>query len=210
MDNPRARVVSVILVNFRGAAQAIEAVNALVEVDWPTANLEVVVVDNASGDGSIPELRAALPRITLVESTENLGFAGGCNLGVAESTGEILAFLNSDAKPEPGWVAAAVAAFDESDDIAAVASRVLDWEGRNVDYIDAGLTWFGKGYKPFVGQTAGTLGTKPKDVLFGTGSAMFVRRSAFLELGGFDDSFFMFYEDVDFGWRLNLRGWRFR
>jgi GT2 family glycosyltransferase len=210
MAQPRPGVVSVILVNFRGAAQTIDGVKALTEVDWPKDKLEIVVVDNASGDGSVAELRAALPDILLVESAENLGFAGGCNAGVAASSGEYVAFLNSDAKPEAQWVAAAVATFAESDDIAAVASRVLDWDRRNVDFIDAGLTWFGKGYKPFVGETAGSLGGKPKDVLFGTGSAMFVRRSAFLELGGFDEAFFMFYEDVDFGWRLNLRGWRFR
>jgi hypothetical protein len=210
MAQSRAGVVSVILVNFRGAAQTIEGVKALTEVDWPADKLEIVIVDNASGDGSVAQLRAALPGVLLVESAVNLGFAGGCNAGVAASSGEYVAFLNSDAKPEAGWITAAIATFAESDDIAAVASRVLDWDRRNVDFIDAGLTWFGKGYKPFVGETAGTLGAKPKDVLFGTGSAMFVRRSAFLELGGFDEAFFMFYEDVDFGWRLNLRGWRFR
>jgi GT2 family glycosyltransferase len=192
MISPRGRVVSVVLVNFRGAAQTIEAINALGAVDWPASDLEIIVVDNASGDGSVAELRASAPTVRLVESTENLGFAGGCNLGVSASSGEIVAFLNSDAKPEPGWISAAVATFDESEDIAAVASKVLDWEGTNVDFIDAGLTWFGKGYKPFVGEVAGTLGGKPKDVLFGTGSAMFVRRDAFLELGGFDESFFMF------------------
>jgi hypothetical protein len=210
MAQPRAGVVSVILVNFRGAAQTIEGVRALTEVDWPSEKLEIVVVDNASGDGSVDDIRAALPDIVMVESGENLGFAGGCNAGVEASSGEFVAFLNSDAKPEPNWVSAAMSTFAESEEIAAVASRVLDWEGKNVDFIDAGLTWFGKGYKPFVGETAGTLGSKPKDVLFGTGSAMFVRRSAFVELGGFDEAFFMFYEDVDFGWRLNLRGWRFR
>jgi len=210
MAVPRAGVVSVVLVNFRGAAQTIEAVTELAAVDWPSEKLEIIVVDNASGDGSAQAIREALPGIELVESTENRGFAGGCNLGVARSTGEFVAFLNSDAKPEPEWISAAIATFAEFDDVAAVASKVLDWEGRTVDYIDSGLTWFGKGYKPFVGETAGTLGNRPKDVLFGTGSAMFVRRGAFDELGGFDESFFMFYEDVDFGWRLNLRGWRYR
>ena len=77
----------------------------------------------------------------------------------------------------------AVAAFDDPG-VAAVASRVLDAEGRLVDFIDAGMTWYGKAYKPFVGEVAGTLGLRPKDVLFGTGSAMFVRRDVFQELGG--------------------------
>jgi GT2 family glycosyltransferase len=205
-----AGTVSVIIVNFRGAIDAIEAVRALRLVDWPADKLEIVVVDNASGDDSVELFHRELSGVTIVESAENLGFAGGCNLGVSASSGEYVAFLNSDAKPDKNWISAAIASFGESDSIAAVASKVLDAEGKTVDFIDAGLTWFGKGYKPFVGETAGTLGRAEKDVLFGTGSAMFVRRSAFDELGGFDELFFMFYEDVDFGWRLNLRGWRFR
>lgn len=210
MAQPRTGVVSVILVNFRGADDTIAAVEGLRSVEWPTEHLEIVVVDNASGDGGAARIRKAAPWAIVVDAPENLGFAGGCNFGVAASTGEFVAFLNSDAKPDPQWISAAVSTFAEAEDIAAVASKVLDWDGETVDYIDSGLTWFGKGYKPFVGDTAGTLGNRPKDVLFGTGSAMFVRRTAFLELGGFDERFFMFYEDVDFGWRLNLRGWRFR
>lgn len=210
MPEVRPGLVSVVLVNFRGAADTIEAVRELRAIDWPSEQLEVIVVDNASGDAGADLIRESLPWTTVVEAPENLGFAGGCNYGVANSSGEFIAFLNSDAKPDVNWIAAAMKTFALDDDIAAVASKVLDWEGKAVDFIDAGLTWFGKGYKPFVGEIAGSLGTSEKDVLFGTGSAMFVRRSAFLDIGGFDERYFMFYEDVDLGWRLNLRGWRYR
>lgn len=203
-------VVSVVIVNFRGAAATVEAIDGLKDLDWPAASLEVIVVDNASGDGSADIIRDASPWVTVVDAPTNLGFAGGCNLGADAATGEYLAFLNSDARPDAGWIAAAIRTFEADASIAAVASKVLDWDGELVDFIDAGLTWFGKGYKPFVGQTAGTLGRKERDVLFGTGSAMLVRSTVFEALQGFDERFFMFYEDVDFGWRLNLRGWRFR
>lgn len=210
MAQPRAGVVSVIIVNFRGVEDTLKAVNALEQLEWPRELLEIVVVDNFSNDGSVERLRAEAPESIIVESAENLGFAGGCNLGVASSSGEYVAFLNSDAQPDPQWVSAAVSVLEADESIAAVASKVLDADGVLVDFIDAGLTWFGKGYKPFVGEPVGTLGRVPKDVLFGTGSAMFVRRSVFLDLDGFDERFFMFYEDVDFGWRLNLKGLRFR
>jgi glycosyltransferase involved in cell wall biosynthesis len=95
-----------------------------------------------------------------------------------------------------------------------VASKVLDWSGERVDYVDAGLTWFGMGYKPDAGRPVAELSADrhqaPRDVLFATGAAMFVRADVFAEIGGFDERFFMFYEDVDLGWRLNLRGWRVR
>ncbi|CAN5213011.1 glycosyltransferase [soil metagenome] len=209
MTESRLGVVTVVLVNYRGADDTIAAVLGLQGLAWPSERLEVVVVDNASGDGSLEHLRTELPNAMIVDAGANLGFAAGCNLGVSSGTGEFVAFLNNDAKPDTAWIQAAVEAFEDPS-IAAVASRVLDLDGRTVDFIDAGLTWFGKGYKPFVGETAGSLGARAKDVLFGTGAAMFVRRSAYLELGGFDEQYFMFYEDVDFGWRLNLRGWRFR
>lgn len=199
-------VVSVVLVNYRGALDTVEAVGHLRSMKWPENRLEIVVVDNASGDDSLEVLRAITPAVTIVESKENLGFAGGCNLGVRHSSGEYIGFLNNDAKPDPAWVRAAVDRFEGSARVGAVASRVLDWDGELVDYIGSAMTWFGMGYKPFTAQTVPSKYESPSRVLFGTGSAMFVRRTVFDELGGFDERYFMFFEDVDFGWRLNLRG----
>ncbi len=203
-------VVSVVIVNFRGVRDTITAIEYLEAVDWPADRLEIVVVENASGDDSLERLAALGDRITLVESTENLGFAGGCNLGVSRSSGEYVAFLNNDARPDAAWVRAAVARFETSRSIGAVASRVLDWEGKTVDFVDAGLTWYGMGYKPLTAEPYTDEHLLPgAPVLFGTGSSMFVRRSVYDELGGFDERYFMFFEDVDLGWRLNLKGWTF-
>lgn len=209
MSAIRSGVVSVILVNFRGSADTIEAIKHLEALDWPQDSLEIIVVENASGDDSAAAIRQAHPTVTLIESKENLGFAGGCNLGVRSSSGEFIGFLNNDAKPDPLWIRAAVEKFSQSTKIGAVASRVLDWDGQNVDYIGAAMTWFGMGYKPLTGQPVPSVPDRAHDVLFGTGSAMFVRREVYDLLGGFDERYFMFFEDVDLGWRLNLRGYRF-
>ena len=205
-DSPR---VSVILVNYKGADDTLKALDTLMALPEYPETLEIVVVDNASGDGSLELLRQRERDIVLVASPTNSGFAGGCNLGVKHSTGEIVAFLNNDAKPDTGWVSAALEAFDSYENVGAVASQVLNWEGTHVDFSGAGMTWYGMGYRPLTGNKATTKPQKPAPVLFGTGSAMFVRRSVFDELGGFDESFFMFFEDVDFGWRLNLAGYTY-
>ncbi|HWC81268.1 MAG TPA: glycosyltransferase [Pseudonocardiaceae bacterium] len=207
--------VSVIVVNYRGAEHTIACLRALrAELDYPAERLQLVCVDNGSGDGSLARLRAEVDGVTYVDAGENLGFAGGCNLGARHATGEVLALLNNDARPHAGWVRAAVDVLRADPTIASVASRVLDWSGENVDYVDAGLTWYGMGYKPHSGKPLAELGSgeheRPKDVLFATGSAMFVRADVFRAIGGFDERFFMFYEDVDLGWRCNLRGWRVR
>ena len=205
-------LVSVVVVNYRGADDTIACLRALGELDYP--RLEVICVDNASPGDDADRIRAAVPSATLVPAGSNLGFAGGCNLGARHANGTVLAFLNNDARPHPRWIDAAVAALRADPTIAAVASKVLDLDGEKADFVDGGLTWFGMGYKrhadtPIADLPEAEHGTA-KDVLFATGSAMFVRASVFAELGGFDDDFFMFYEDVDLGWRLNLRGWRVR
>jgi GT2 family glycosyltransferase/glycosyltransferase involved in cell wall biosynthesis len=209
MSEHKTASVSAILVNFRGADDTITAINHLKEQEWPAGHLEIVVVENASGDDSAERIRAAHPDINLVESSENLGFAGGCNLGVSKSSGEYLAFLNNDARPEAGWIEAAVKRFQRDPRTGAIASKVLDWDGKLVDYIGSAATWFGQGYKPLTAQPVPSNADLAKDVLFGTGSGMFVRRKTYEQLGGFDERYFMFFEDVDFGWRLNLAGWRF-
>jgi GT2 family glycosyltransferase len=196
-------------VNYRGVADTLVAIENLRATQWPEEALEIVVVDNASGDDSVARL-SKLSGIVLIESQENLGFAGGCNLGVARSQGEIVAFLNNDAKPDVNWINKAVEAFRASPKVGAVASTVLNWEGDTIDYHGSGMTWYGMGYRPLTGTKA-SRGKKPqrREVLFGTGAAMFVRRDVFDALGGFDERYFMFFEDVDFGWRLNLAGWSF-
>ncbi|WP_373290031.1 glycosyltransferase [Longimycelium tulufanense] len=208
-------LVSVVVVNHRGADDTITCLRALrAELDYPPDRLQLTCVDNASGNDEAARIRAAVPGVELVESPENLGFAGGCNLGAGHARGEVLAFLNNDARPHPDWLRAAVAVLRAEPTVGAVASKVLDWEGRHVDFVDGGLTWFGMGYKRHAGlpveEVPADLVDAPRDVLFGTGSALLVRSELFRELGGFDDSYFMFYEDVDLGWRLNLRGWRVR
>lgn len=208
MPKQRPGVVSVVLVNFRGTDDTLEAVRVLREVDWPADRLEIVVVENGSGDGSAERLKKEAKGITLVVSNDNLGFTGGCNLGVSKSHGEYIAFLNNDAKPDPQWIAAAVARFEQSPRIGSVASRVLDWDGKHVDYIGSAMTWYGMGFKPHTAERIPSTRQVARDVLFGTGSAMFVRRSVFEGLGGFDDRFFMFFDDVDLGWRINLAGYR--
>jgi GT2 family glycosyltransferase len=209
MPKLRQGLVSIVLVNFRGADDTLQAIEQLELLDWPRELLEIVVVENGSGDDSVRRLKAVAGRVKLVVSKENLGFAGGCNLGVKASSGEFVGFLNNDARPDAAWVKAAIARFAQSDRIAAVASRVLDWDGKLVDYVGSALTWFGMGYKPFTSEPFEASMSKAGDVLFGTGSAMFVRRRIFDELAGFDERYFMFFEDVDLGWRLNLLGWRF-
>src|SRR5437588_5432944 len=203
-------VVSVIVVNYRGADDTITCLEACRQLDWPSDQLELIVVDNASGDGSVDLIRDAVPEAQVISSKQNLGFAGGCNRGVKTGRGEYAAFLNNDARPDKGWLRTAVAALERDSTLACVASKVLDWEGRTVDFVDAGLSFYGHGFKLHVGEADDPSFDVEKDVLFASGAAMVVRCDVFRAVGGFDDRYFMFFEDVDFGWRLWLLGHQVR
>ncbi|MEO6715336.1 MAG: glycosyltransferase family 2 protein, partial [Mycobacteriales bacterium] len=207
MTAPR---VAAVLVNYRGAEDTIECLRAFDALDWPAERIELIVVDNASGDGSAERIRSAVPQAVVIESPANTGFAGGCNLGVASTNAEYVGFINNDARPDPLWVRAAIDVLSRDRSIACVASKVLDWDGQLVDYVDGSLTFYGMGYKREVTLPDEPAYDEGRDVLFGTGAAMFVRRDVFVDVGGFDERFFMFYEDVDLGWRLNLFGHRVR
>ncbi len=203
-------LVSVVLLNYKGADDTITAIAELQKMNWPASALEIVCVDNASGDDSVARISKSFPDIMMVQSPRNTGFTGGCNLGAEMSSGKYVAFLNNDAKPHRDWLTAAIPELEENADIGAVASKVLSWDGKLVDYVGGELTWYGQGYKKEVNQPDSPAWDTPKDVLFGTGAALITRRELFISTGGFDERFFMFFEDVDYGWRLNLLGWRVR
>jgi GT2 family glycosyltransferase len=202
----RRPTVSVIIVNYKGAADTAACLDACRSLDWPEDQLELIVVDNASRDNSAQLLRDQFPGVRLIESKKNLGFAGGCNYGAVHATGEYLAFLNNDAKPHPQWVRSAVELLERDNTVACVASKVLDWEGRIVDFVDAAMSFYGHGFKLHSEKPDSEAYNVEKDVLFASGAAMFVRTDLFRAVDGFDERYFMFFEDVDFGWRLWLLG----
>jgi GT2 family glycosyltransferase len=202
--------VTLVIVNYNGADDTIACLEGIRSLEWPARALKVVVVDNASGGDDVERIRQAAPGVRVIASKNNLGFAGGCNLGAAKADTDHLAFINNDARPEPGFLQAAVGALTRNPGVGAVAAKVLDWEGNRVDFVDSALSWYGQGFKLHVGaEDDGSFDTE-HDVLFGTGSALVVRRSAFEQVGGFDERYFMFFEDVDLGWRLWLAGHRVR
>ena len=210
VDDAPPVVASVVVVNYKGADDTIACLDGLRVLDWPREHLEIIVVDNASADGSVERIRNAHPEVTVLALDRNTGFAAGCNRGAQAASGDYVAFINNDARPDAQWLDAAVTEMTRAPDIACVASKVLDWEGETVDFVDAALSFYGHGFKLHVGEPADDRYDETHDVLFATGAAMVVRADVFRSAGGFDERYFMFFEDVDFGWRLWLLGWRVR
>jgi GT2 family glycosyltransferase len=205
-----APLVSLIVVNYNGRAVLPDCLASLAALDWPSAALEVILVDNASSDGSLQLAQEQLPGLRLLPQLRNLGFAPACNIGARAAQGEYLAFLNNDARVPPDWLQALTAPLQNApDDLACVASTLLSWDGRLIDFVGGALNPGGRAFQVDQGLPYDpTHYREARDLLFACGGAMLIRRRVYLEVGGFDDDFIAYFEDVDLGWRLWLMGFR--
>jgi GT2 family glycosyltransferase len=198
--------VRVVVVNYNSGDLLARAVACLAAQSDP--DFEAVIVDNASSDGSADRLVLPDDRFTLVRSERNLGFAAGSNLGFRGAPTDWLATLNPDAFPEPGWLAALREATARYPEAAMFGSLQIDAaDPTRLDGCGDNYSFFGVNWRGGHGQT---LTAPPADgeCFSPCGAAALYRRAAFEAVGGFDESFFCYCEDVDLGFRLRLRGGR--
>jgi GT2 family glycosyltransferase/glycosyltransferase involved in cell wall biosynthesis len=199
---------SIVIPNYNGVEHLEDCLTSLRELPY-AGRYEVVVVDNGSSDGSAEWIRSHHPEARVVGAGKNLGFAGGCNLGARETDSSIVAFLNNDMRVDPAWLTELTRPFVEQPDVIATGGKILSWNGKAIDFVGGQVNFYGHGFQPLHGrpaQDAADLTTKP--ALFACGGSMAARRESFLKSGGFDEDYFAFFEDIDFGWRSWVLGHR--
>lgn len=172
-----------------------------------TADVEVVLVDNASTDASIALVRADFPWVRITALETNRGFAGGNNAGAAGYSGEYLIFLNNDTVVQPGWLLALLAAATHARDAIVTSRLVMLNDPSIVDSAGDGYLRCGGAYKIGQGQPSTSFSTS-REVFGACGAAFLIPTTMFTRLGGFDESFFVVYEDVDLSYRARLIGAR--
>lgn len=119
-------LVRVVVLNFDGGQMTLDCLDSLLATDWPHDRLEIVLVDNGSLDDVAQQVRATYPSVRLVEPLRNLGFAGGCNLGIREpGRYDYVALVNNDATVAPTWLRPLVEVAEAADDIGAVNAKLL-------------------------------------------------------------------------------------
>lgn len=167
---------------------------------------ETLVIDNASPEREARDAVKALSSARLIENAENLGFAGACNQAAREATGRWLVLLNPDAFAEPDWLEQLLAASRRRPSVRSFTSRQVMAEDPGVlDGLGDVMSVFGIPYRGgYLRPDPGD--TKEGEVFSPCGAAMMIDRALFLELGGFDERFFCYCEDVDLGYRLQLAG----
>jgi hypothetical protein len=209
--NERTPLVSIVVVNYNGREHLQAGLPSLAALDWPAEAVDVILVDNASTDDSVAVAHDLLPHLHVLPQDHNLGFAPACNLGARAARGEYVAFLNNDARVPPHWLRALYAPFaaDATGELACVASKIVSWDGQVVDFVGGALNVYGRAFQIDQGLPYDeNRYHDARELLFACGGAMLIRRDIFLEVGGFDDDFVAYFEDVDLGWRLWLSGYR--
>jgi GT2 family glycosyltransferase len=198
--------VSVILVNYNGGTQVLECLHSLQADGFE--GCEIIVIDNASVDGSPACIKNTFPNIRLIQSGTNLGYGGGNNLGASFAQGLYIAFLNPDILVEPGWLEALSRVLDADPGVAMATARILLQDRPDTintcgnDVHISGLTLC-RG----MGQPCQAFDT-PSEVAAVSGAAFMIRRELFNQLGGFDARYFLYMEDTDLSLRARLAGWR--
>jgi hypothetical protein len=202
-----APALSIIIVSFNGRAHLERCLQSLHEAP-PSRTHEVIVVDNASTDGSADSVRR-WPLVRLIESSANVGFAAGNNVGIRASAGEYLLLLNSDTIVPPGAVDALATALDRDPSVAIVGPRLVDTEGRAELSVGRMVgPWNEFRQKYLMPARAEQLARRKQFPDWVSGACLLVRRGDAEAVGGLDERFFMYLEDVDFCAAIRARGRR--
>lgn len=208
------KTVSIVLLNYNGGGFLAPCLDSVLSQDYPA--LEVIIVDNASTDGSLKVLDdPRYARFKLIANADNEGFSRGMNIGMAASNGEYVMPLNFDIIMEPDFISRMVAAAESGDRIGSVSGKLLrlDDNGKTSTIDSTGHLVFNNRYVINRGENQADTGQYDRaDLIFGTCGAVPLYKKEMLddiayEGEYYDEAFFIMLEDVDIDWRAQLRGW---
>jgi len=212
--------VAIIIVTYNAKPYLENCFNSLALVSYPREALEIIVVDNASTDGTADWIRERPVSATLIRNQENLGFAGGNNVGIRQALArgaEFVYLLNQDTSVEPDFLNEAVRVAQTDSKIGSVQSFLLlhperdrvNSMGNAIHFLGFGYT---RGYRMLVGDAEKEIEQwRKRDPLlriaYASGAGALFSASALREVGFFDEELFLYHEDLDLGWRLRLAGY---
>lgn len=200
---------SVVIVSWNGRDRIALPLEALRRAD--PAPAEVIVVDNGSRDGLARFIRKAYPEVRVVRARENLGFAGGNNLGIVNAGGEAVVLLNDDTEPEPGWLAPLAEAFEADKQLGIAGCRLVYPDRRTVQHL--GGVVHANGLTDHLAWGEEATPDDPRapvaiEAEYVTGAAMAIRRKVIATTGLLDAGFWpIYFEEVDFCERARRASW---
>ena len=201
-----------VVLNWERFNETKRCVNSLLQNGY--ADLQVIVVDNGSKDGSLKELRNEFPDLTIVANEANLGFAKGCNVGIRKALEDINAryilLLNNDATLRAGTLERAVRFADKRPEVGAVSGKVLfSGDQRTIWYSGAVFDrWRGRATSPGFGKTDDGRFDLTGETELLTGAMLLVKRAVLERIGLLCEQYFFGYEEWDFSFRVKAAGFK--
>jgi len=216
-----ASLVSLIIPHLRGREillRCLQALRSAASGMDKSLSQTIVIVDNASTDGSVAAAQVEFPEITVVRAAKNLGFAGACNLGIRHTQSEFIILLNDDTEVTAGWLAPLIACLRADEHIAACQPKLLsiqqptffDYAGASGGFMDLLGYPFTRGrIFQHIEKDDGQYDDE-RQVFWASGACLVLRRSALHESGLLDEDFFAHMEEIDLCWRFQLAGYGVR
>lgn len=201
---------SVIIVSLNGRDRIAMPLDAMRKCT--RFNGEVIVVDNGSKDGLSAFVRENYPEVNLVESPKNLGFAGGNNLGILNSTGKILVLLNDDTEPRPDWLNSLDEEFLKNPKLGIAGCKLLYPDGKTIQHLGGTISRNGlTNHLDYGLDESQQTVLEPREVDYVTGAAFAFRRSLVRDVGLLDPRFWpIYFEETDFCVRTRRKGWQIK
>lgn len=208
-------LVYIVLLNYNGTRDTVDCIQSLLGLDYP--NYRILVIDNGSMVSCVAEVKKAFPQVEAIDSGGNLGFAGGCNLGIRialEQGAEYVWLLNNDTVVEKETLTALVRGLEADQKCGIMGSKILDHRTGRID--SAGGRIF-----PFIllhgwtentgrGETDRGQYDQDREVDYAPGASMLVRGVAIRETGMMEERYFLYFEETDWCLRMKKKGWKIR
>lgn len=207
MDNSTEPKVFAIVLNYNGKDVLLSCLDSLYKSDY--SNLEVIVTDNNSKDGSLEEAREKFPRFHFIKNSENLGFAAGNNVAIRfalEKMADYVFLLNNDATVEPDTISKLIQVSQKEPSVGILSPVILSSDKSRVWFAGGTILWS----KMRANHILKVLSSDPYETDYLSGCAILVRKDVFKKIGLLDETFFLYYEDTDFSHQAKMAGFKIK
>lgn len=207
--------IAVVILNWNGVKLFPEFLPSIIEHSQGE-NIEIIVADNGSTDGSLSYLKENFPEVALMDLVENYGFAKGYNVALNQIEADYFVLVNSDVKVEKGWIESCISRFEQDEKTVAIQPKILSsQEPDYFEYAGAAGGFIDKLGYPFCrGRILDQVEKdqnqydESSEIFWASGACMFVRAKTFLNAGGLDEDFWAHMEEIDLCWRLKNQGFK--
>jgi GT2 family glycosyltransferase len=203
--------VSIIVLNYKGREDTLACLRSLEHLMYQ--NVSIILVDNESGDGTPEAVRAAHPRVTVIESGGNLGFTGGNNVGIRyalDHGADYIMLLNNDTIVAPDFINVLVKVMEQNPSVGVTGPVIYYYDAPETIWSAGGEIDWAHGTTRMIGlneEDKAQYGLSPRCVDFVTGCALMARRAVWEKIGLLDDKFFMYYEETEWCVRAGRAGY---